>query len=219
MVKLDRNNHIRAKIMKSKCSIRYFKEEKPPKILIKKIIEEGMATPYDSPEFRSVKNFRKFFIFEKGTTKSKKLVSILENNANNRLHNYERQLVNKPFIKSKIQTLMNMLQIGVNRCVSIITTAPYLVIVSELRDVLPAEQEPFMDILENMHLKANVLNLDLQHIILPCGNLPIISQMSGDEELMKLLGLPLRKLALNGCVIGYPIITSPDINNKQIILE
>lgn len=180
-----------------------FKEEKPPKKLIEKIIEGGMSAPYDSPESGNVKNFRKFFIFEKGTAKSEQLVSLLENNANNRLSNYESQLVNKPFIKSKIQTPVNMLQIGVDRCISRIKTAPYLVIVSELRDVSPAEQEPLMDILENMRLKVNALNLDLQHIILPCGNLPLISQMSGDEELMNLLGLPIRKLALNGCTIGY----------------
>jgi nitroreductase len=50
-----------------------------------------------------------------------------------------------------------------------------------------------------MWLKATALDLGFQLISLT-------SQMAEDEELMKLLGLPV-KFALNGCAIGYPAIT------------
>ena len=64
----------------------------------------------------------------------------------------------------------------------------------------PAEHESLAHVLENMWLKATALNLGFQLISLT-------SQMAEDDELMKLLGLPIKKFALNGCALGYPAIT------------
>jgi hypothetical protein len=184
--------------------IKSFNPGKPPLKLINEIINAGKVTPCNLPESKNVENFREFFILEKGSTKSKKIVALLESNATKRLDNYEKVVAKNPFIKSKIHSPMRMLRMGVEMCVFKIKTAPYLVIVAEHRTVTLKEQEPLMDVLMNMELKATQLNLNLQLILLPCGNLPIISQMSGEGELMNLLGLPISKLALNGCVIGYP---------------
>jgi hypothetical protein len=97
---------------------------------------------------------------------------------------------------------MNLLRIGVDKCVSGVTNAPYIIIVVELRNVSPDEHQTLAQVLENMRLKATALNLGFQLILLPCGNLSLITQMAGDEDLMKLLGLPIRKFAINGCAIS-----------------
>ena len=55
-------------------------------------------------------------------------------------------------------------------------------------------------VLENMWLKATALHLGFQLVTLT-------KQMSEDDELMKQLGLPIKKFALTGCAIGYPANT------------
>jgi len=202
MVKVNEHNPVMDKIIKKRRSIRGFKEEKLPKELIEEIIRVGMLAPYDSSAFGDVKDFRRFFVFEKDSANSKKLVSILENNAKDRLKYVESLIKGKPFMKSKFQTPMNLLRIGVDKCVSGVTNAPYIIIVVELRNVSPDEHQTLAQVLENMRLKATALNLGFQLILLPCGNLSLITQMAGDEDLMKLLGLPIRKFAINGCAIS-----------------
>lgn len=81
-----------------------------------------------------------------------------------------------------------------------VTTAPFFIIVAEIRGIPPAEQESLAHVLENMWLKTTALNLGFQLVSLT-------SQMAEDEKLMKLLELPVGKFALNGCAIGYPDIT------------
>ena len=76
-------------------------------------------------------------------------------------------------------------------------TAPYFVIVAELRGVPPVEMESIAHCLENMWLKATELDLGF-------GIVSLTSQMAEDDEFLKLLDIPKGKYAINGCAIGYP---------------
>lgn len=71
-----------------------------------------MLAHYDATAFGDVKDFRKFFVFEKDSAKVQNQPLILENNATNRL-NYVKSLIKgKPFMKFKFQTY----QFALNRC-------------------------------------------------------------------------------------------------------
>ena len=206
MAKLDKNNQILNKT-KSNLPIRGFSEEKPPKELIEEIIKAGKLTHYSTPGIVDGEYSRRFFIFEKGNMKSEKLALLMENNATDRLRHVENLILKNPFMKSKFQNNLNMLRYGVDKCVTEFTTAPYFIIVSDM-NAPPSEQEPLTQVMTNMQLKATAFDLNFQIIRLPCGNLSLISQMAGNEELMKLLELPIKKFAINGCAIGYSATNS-----------
>lgn len=196
----DERNKIFDEIIQSRHSIRAFKEEKPPKERIEEIIESGMLAPYAAAAVGNIKDFRRFFVFEKDTKSIKTLALLMKNKAAEGITHFEGLIAEKPFMKPKFQPFLNRLQMVVDNGVPGVTTAPYFIIVAELRGVPPAEQESLAHVLENMWLKSAALSLGFQLISLT-------SQMAEDEELMKLLGLPVKKFALNGCAIGYSAIT------------
>ena len=61
-----------------------------------------------------------------------------------------------------------------------VTTAPFFIIIAELRGIPPAEHESLAHVLENMWLKTTALNLGFQLVSLT-------SQMAEEEELMDLV--------------------------------
>ena len=103
-------------------------------------------------------------------------------------------------MKSKLQPIVNRLKMVEEKGVPGVDTAPYFIIIAEFSEISPAEHESLAHVLENMWLKASALGLGFQLVSLT-------RQMSEDDELMELLGLPMKKFALNGCAIGYPAVT------------
>jgi nitroreductase len=156
--------------------------------------------PYAAAAVGDKQDFRRFFVFEKDTNSIKTLATRMKNKAAEGIQHFENLIVEKPFMKSKFQPFLKRLNMVVDKGVPGVNTAPYFIIVAELRGIPPAEQESLAHVLENMWLKATALDLGFQLISLT-------SQMAEDDELMKLLGLPVNKFALNGCAIGYPAIT------------
>jgi nitroreductase len=197
---LDERNLIFDEIVKSRRSIRAFKDEKPPKEVVDDIIEAGMLAPYAAAAVGDSKDFRRFFVFEKGSKSIETLAFLMKNKAGKGVQHFEGLIKEKPFMKSKFQPYLNRLKMIRDKGVPGVTTAPYFIIVAELRGIPPAEQESLAHVLEIMWLKTTALNLGFQLISLT-------SQMAEDEELMKILEIPVGKFALNGCAIGYPDIT------------
>jgi nitroreductase len=190
-------------IVRSRRSIRVFKDDKPSKKYIEDIIEAGMLAPYAAAAVGDSKDFRHFYIFENGTDSIRTLALLMENKAAEGVKHFEGLIKEKPSMKSKFQPFLNRLKMISDKGVPGVTTAPFFIIVAELRGIPPSEQESLAHVLENMWLKTTALNLGFQLISLT-------SQMAEDEQLMKLLELPVRKYALNGCAIGYPgIIPKP----------
>jgi nitroreductase len=196
---LDERNLIFDEIIKSRHSIRAFKDEKPPKEVIEHIIKAGMLAPYAAAAVGDNKDFRRFFVFEKGSKSIETLAILMKNKAIEGVQHFEGLIKEKPFMKSNFQPYLNRLKMIRDKGVPGVTTAPFFIIVAELRGIPPAEQESLAHVLENMWLKTTALNLGFQLISLTM-------QMAEDEELMKLLKLPVGKFALNGCAIGYPDI-------------
>ncbi|MCE5214569.1 MAG: nitroreductase family protein [Methanobacterium sp.] len=161
------------------------------------IIEAGMLAPYAAAAVGANKDFRRFFVFRRDTKCIKTLARLMENKAAEGVQHFEGIIKEKPFMKPKFQPFINRLKMINDKGVPGVTTAPYFIIVAELRGIPPSEQESLAHVLENMWLKTIALNLGFQLISLT-------SQMAENEELMELLKLPVGKFALNGCAIGYP---------------
>ena len=161
-----------------------------------------MLAPYAAAAVRDEKDFRKFFVFERNTRSFESVSSILKKKAADTAQRYEKLMEEKPSMKSKIQPFMKRLQMIADKGSPGLRTAPYFIVVAELKGIPPAELQSMAHVLENMWLKATAIGLGFQLV-------STTSQMAEDEEFIKLLGLPVKKFAVNGCAVGYPTLVPP----------
>lgn len=159
-----------------------------------------MLAPYSASVVGDTEDFRRFFVFERDTISIKTLSRRMKNKAADTVLHFESLIDEKPFMKSKLQPIVNRLKMVEEKGVPGVDTAPYFIVIAEFSEISSAEHESLANVLENMWLKASALGLGFQLVSLT-------RQMSEDDELMELLGLPMKKFALNGCAIGYPAVT------------
>jgi len=202
-------NNVLDEIIKNRCSIRSFKEQAPPKENIEDILNAGMLAPFAAQAVGEIKDFRRFFVFENNTQSMEIAGKLMRNKAKEGLDHFKSLLKEKPFLKPKIQPFMNKLQMTVDKGVLGVGTAPYFIVVAEIRGIPPVEQESIAHCLENMWLKAAALKLGF-HLV------SLTSQMAQDKEFLKLLNLPEGKYSLNGCAIGYPAIKTSPIKRPEV---
>ena len=196
-------NEIFDEIIKSRHTTRFFKDEFPSKENIEDILNAGMLAPYAAQAVGDNEDFRRFFVFKNGGKSMEIAGNLMHKKAEEGLNHFKRMVTEKPFLKGKVQPFMEKLQMIVDNGVLGVGTAPYFVIVAELRGVPPVEQESIAHCLENMWLKATELDLGF-------GLVSLTSQMAEDEEFLKLLDIPKGKYAISGCAIGYPAKQIPN---------
>jgi len=197
------------KIIKTRRSVRFFKEQSPSKENIEDILNAGMLAPFAGQAVGEIKDFRRFFIFENNTPSMEIAEKLMRNKAKEGLDHFKNLVKEKPFLKLKLQSFMNKLQMTVDKGVLGVGTAPYFIVVAEIRGVPPVEQESIAHCLENMWLKATALKLGF-HLV------SLTSQMAEDKEFLKLLNLPEGKYSLNGCAIGYSAIKTPSVKRPEV---
>jgi nitroreductase len=190
-------NYIFDNIVRSRRSIRFFEDKFPSKENIEDILDAGMMAPYAAQAVGENEEFRRFFVFENGTKSIKIAGDLMGKKAGEGLNHFKNMITEKPFLKKKVQPFMDKLQMIVDNGVLGVGTAPYFIVVAELKGVPPVEQESIAHCLENMWLKATALKLGF-HLV------SLTSQMAEDGEFMKLLDIPIGKYGINGCAIGYP---------------
>lgn len=200
-------------ILAARRSVRSFKEEIPTRETVEQILRSGLQAPYAAQAVGESTVFRRFFIFENGTESIKIAEQLMRNKAEEGLNHFKGILKEQPMLESRVKPFMEKLQLFVDNGVLGVGTAPYFIVVAELRGIPPVEQESIAHCMENMWLKATELGLGFQVVSLT-------SQMSDNEEFLSLLGIPKGPYGINGCAIGYPTekmskVVRPDL--KEVI--
>ena len=104
---------------------------------------------------------------------------------------------------------MKKLQMFADNGVLGVRTAPYFIVVAEIRGVPPVAQESISHCIGEYVAQNTVLNLGFQLVSLT-------SQMAEEKEFLELLDIPRGKYDLNGCAIGYPGKETPSVS-RQIL--
>jgi nitroreductase len=193
---LERNK-IFDEIVKSRRSIRDFKQEKPPRESIEAVIRAGMLAPYAALAVRDRKDFRRFFVFENKTQSMRLAIDLMKNKAKERLEKLKKEAAQKPSLRDQVQPFLERLEVAAEKGIRGVGTAPYFIVVAEMKGIPASGQESLAHILENMWLKGTALGLGF-HLVSQT------SQMEDDEKFTALLGIPVGQFALNGCAVGYP---------------
>jgi len=184
-------------IIKNRRSIRFFKEEIPPRDQIENIIEAGLFAPYAAQAVGDEEYFRKFIIITKNSSKMNEIAEIAKNKVKIMSKGLKKEMDKNPYLKEKGYSFLKRLELFADNGVLGIGTAPYYVIVAEKKGFPPVEQQSLAHCLENMWLKATALNLGF-HLV------SATAQMSDDENFCKTIGIKTGEYELNGCAIGYP---------------
>jgi nitroreductase len=186
-------------IINARRTFRMFRPEVPPKAQISEIIQAGLAAPFAAAAVGGTGNdyFRRFFVFPKDSRGLAIAGGLLMQKVHMMAEELGNGMKHDPALQSKAEPFARRLEmIRKAGVVPGVETAPYYIVVAERKGFPPVEQQSIAHCLENMWLKATVLNLGFQLV-------SVTSQVGSDPEFCRLLGIPPDMFELNGCAVGY----------------
>jgi len=196
-------------ILESRRSIRFFKDEIPPKEYIEDIIRAGLFAPYAAQAVDENEYFRKFIVISKNSEKMKEVAEIAKNKVKIMSEQLNAQMEKNPYLKEKGKSFSKRLELFADKGVLGIGTAPYYIVVAEKKGVPPVEQQSLAHCLQNMWLKATSLDLGF-HLV------SATAQMGEDKDFCELLGINPGDFGLNGCAVGYPKEIPPKTSRPAV---
>lgn len=196
------------KILKTRRSIRFFRDESPPKELIEDIISAGLFAPYAGLAMENEEYFRKFIVIPRNTRAMEKITEITKNKMKVKSEAFKSEMDKNPYLKEKGVAFSKRLELFADKGVLGIGTAPYYIVVAEKKGFPPVQQQSLAHCLENMWLKATSLNLGF-HLV------SATAQMAEDEDFSRILGIKFGEYEINGCAIGYPKENLPESSRPE----
>ncbi|MEL7669936.1 nitroreductase family protein [Methanobacterium sp.] len=196
-------------IIETRRSVRFFKDEMPPKESIEDIIKAGLFAPYAAQAVNESEYFRKFIVIPKNSEKMKEIAEIAKNKAKLMSEQLKAQMEKNPYLKEKGKSFSKRLELFANKGVLGIGTAPYYIVVAEKKGFPPVEQQSLAHCLQNMWLKATSLDIGF-HIV------SATTQMGEDEDFCEILGINPGEFGLNGCAVGYPKEIPPKTSRPAV---
>ncbi len=186
----DINNEVLDRIIRTRHSVRGFKEDIPPKELVEQVIEAGRLAPYAGLANKGTYDFRRFFVIPTGSEKAAAIRTLVLESVKALLPEIERET--DPRAQAMLNVLRMLAQKGLPPW-----KAPYLIIVAERRGFPSREDKALAYCLQNMWLKASAAGLGMQLF-------SAISDLEDTGALSVLLELPRGEFSFDACILGYP---------------
>ena len=186
-------------ILADRRSYRMFRPEFPKEDDIRRILHAGLLAPYAAAAVGGSKDyFRRFFVMRMGSQSLNAAIPLVMEQVNVMAQGLETEMKTNPALRQKAVMFVQRLEmIRKAGRVPGVGNAPYYIVVAERKGFPPVELQSLAHCLENMWLKATALELGFQLV-------SITSQMSGNAEFCKILGIPTGEWELMGCAVGYP---------------
>ncbi len=196
-------------VIKTRRSIRFFKDEMPPKEKVEDIIKAGLFAPYAAQAVGEDNYFRKFIVISKNSPKMKEVAEIAKNNVMVMSEQLNAQMEKNPYLKEKAKSFSKRLELFAEKGVLGIGTAPYYIVVAEKKGFPPVEQQSLAHCIQNMWLKAVSLDMGF-HLV------SATAQMEENKDFCEILGINLGEWGLNGCAVGYPEEIPPETSRPAV---
>ncbi|MGZ4887195.1 MAG: nitroreductase family protein [Candidatus Aminicenantales bacterium] len=190
-------NAVLDEIIRLRRTIRAFAEECPPKEAVEQLIKVGSLAPYAALAVAGRAEFRRFFVFERGTPARNEAARLVQLRAQRVLEKMLPARSGAPAGGVRDEAYLGRLKMLAESGHPSLAAAPYYIVVAEYQGVPPAGLQSLAHVLENMWLKATALGLAFQLI-------SVTESMAEDEAFVRLLGLPFGEYVMDGCAIGYP---------------
>ena len=194
----QKNVHL-DQILADRRSYRMFTAAIPDEELIRRILHAGLLAPYAAAAVGGSKDyFRRFFVMKKGSQSMDAAIPLVMEQVNVMAQGLQMEMETNPALrKNAVKFVQRLEMIRKAGRVPGVGNAPYYIVVAERKGFPPVELQSLAHCLENMWLKATALELGFQLV-------SITSQMSGNAEFCKILGIPMGEWELMGCAVGFP---------------
>jgi len=193
----DEANAVLDEIILSRRTIRAFAEDAPPRGAVEQLLRAGLQAPYAALAVAGRDDFRRFFVFSRGTPAMAEAGRLIQQMARRRLEETLRAGGRAAVAGDRDYLYMDRLKALAGNGLPSLKTAPYYIVVAEYQGIPPAGLQSLAHVLENMWLKATALGLAFQV-------LSATESMAEDEAFLRLLGLPFGEYVLDGCAVGRP---------------
>jgi nitroreductase len=194
-------NRILDEILATRRSYRIFRPEFPPEDAIREIIRAGLLAPFAAATIQGSggEYFRRFFVMKKGSPSMNAVQPLVLQTVQRMAGELARSIRENPELSETAKPFAKRLALFSEKgMVPGVGTAPFYIVAGERMGYPPVELQSLAHCMENMWLKATALGLGFQLI-------SVTSQLSGDVEFCRILGIEPDRYALNGCAIGYPV--------------
>jgi nitroreductase len=184
------------RILETRRSVRSFKGDAPSDSMIRAVAHAGVYAPYAALAVGDTLDFRRFFVFRKGSKNLSFVNEIIKRAARTSLEQLDKEIQSKPFLREKsAKYIQRLSSVSLNGLPGI-TDAPCFIVAAERRGVPSVEKQSLAHVMQNMWLKATALGLGFQLV-------SVIESLTENQEFSKLLALPFGEFAFNGCIVGY----------------
>ena len=184
------------RIIEDRRTIRSFRGDAPSDATIKAVIHAGASAPYAALAIGDIPDFRRFFIFRKGSSNLDLLNGIMKEGAKASIEHLEREMKDKPSLKGETARYLQRLSVVSKGGYPGIKEVPCFIVVAEHRGFPSAEKQSLAHVMQNMWLTATAWGLGFQLV-------SMIESLTEVPEFSRLLKLPLGEFAFNGCIVGY----------------
>ncbi|HVP89587.1 MAG TPA: nitroreductase family protein [Terriglobales bacterium] len=205
----DEANAVLDEIIAARRTNRAFAEEAPPREAIEELIKAGLEAPYAALAVAGRNDFRRFFVFTRGTPAMVEAGRLIQQAAGRRLEEVRRVRGREAVEGDRDFLYMDRLKALAESGLPSLRTAPYFIVVAEYQGVPAAGLQSLAHALENMWLKATALGLAFQLI-------SATETMAEDEAFVRLLGLPIGDFVLDGCAVGWPAADPPPARRPEM---
>jgi nitroreductase len=204
-------NRVLDQIIEARRTIRAFGEEAPPKEAVEQLIKAGSLAPYAALAVAGRSEFRRFFVFERGTPVRNDAARLVQLRAQRRLEKMLQARVGAAAEANRDDAYLGRLKMIAENGHPSLAAAPYYIVVAEYQGFPPAGLQSLAHVLQNMWLKATALGLAFQLI-------SVTESMAEDEAFVRLLELPFGEYVMDGCAVGYPgadppLASRPDMSS------
>jgi len=193
------------RVIENRRTIRSFSDEAPERDLVEQVLRAGMLAPYAAAAVGAEEDFRRFFVMEKGSKAKAAAAGMIRQQVAATWEAISKQAADGaevPPFAMRLKAVAEGGELGFE-------SAPYYVVVAELKGFPPVEHRSLAHVLENMWLKATALGLGLRLI-------SATTQQEGNPEFCELLGVPPGKFGLDGCALGYPVKVPPPTARPEL---
>jgi len=205
-------NKVLDEIISARRTIRAFAEEAPPREAVELIIKAGLQAPYAALAVAGRDDFRKFFVFSRGTPASAEAGRLIQLAARRRLEEIMRAPGRAKVMGDRELPYVDRLRALAEHGHPSLKAAPYFIVVAEYQGIPAAGLQSLAHTLENMWLKATALGLAFQLV-------SVTESMAEDEAFVRLLGLPFGEYVLDGCAVGWPAAEPPAAKRPDNIVK
>ena len=190
-------NRVLDEIVEARRTIRVFAEKIPPKEAVEQIMKAGSLAPYAALAVAGRAEFRRIFVFERGTPARNEAARLVQLRVQRVLEKMLQARGGAPADRTRDAVYISRLKMLADNGHPSLAAAPYYIVVAEYQGFPAAGLQSLAHVLENMWLKATALGLAFQLI-------SVTESMAEDEAFARLLGLPFGEYVMDGCAIGYP---------------